>query len=138
MVFDSTKIATKRKEPPKRKPPRKTLNELNENITFDPSPVPKLDLTCITGEKQVTEYQEGYIPTVINPCNFKFIGECVRTAKNPYKRTRKSKVSVSFSVYFIIGRKHYYNRGPDKEGYSALFPTISLLLLKKTLCCGYI
>ena len=28
-------------------------------------------------------------------------------------------------------------RGPDKERYSALFPTISLLLLKQTLCCGY-
>ena len=28
-------------------------------------------------------------------------------------------------------------RGPDKEGYSALFPTISPLLFQETLCCGY-
>ena len=29
-------------------------------------------------------------------------------------------------------------RCPDKEEYSALFTTISLLLLKQTLCCGYL
>ena len=31
----------------------------------------------------------------------------------------------------------YIHRGPDKEGYSDIIPTISLLLLKQTPCCGY-
>ena len=100
MVFDSSKIANKRKDAPKRKPPRKTLQELNKNITFDSSPVPKLDLSSITGEKQETEYQEGYIPTVIRPCNIKFIGEGVLLEKNPLKKTKKSKVGLF--IYFLV------------------------------------
>lgn len=93
MVFDSSKIASKRKEPPKRKPPRKTLEELNENITFDSAiDVPKLDLSSITNEKVETEYQEGYIPTVIKPCPFLFVGAEVKFQSSPYKKTRSSKV----------------------------------------------
>ena len=97
MVFDSSKIVSKRKEAPKRKPPRKTLDELNQNITFDsPVEVPKLDLSSITMEKQETEYQEGYIPTVIKPCAFRFVGAEVTFHKSPYKRNRKAKVGNCF------------------------------------------
>lgn len=91
MVFDSSKIVTKRKEPPKRKPARKTLEQLNQNITFDSdSPVPKLDLSSIT-EPSSTEYQEGYIPTVIKPCNIKFIGAEIIFDNSPYKKKGKVK-----------------------------------------------
>ncbi|KAL4218711.1 hypothetical protein ACF0H5_021299 [Mactra antiquata] len=91
MVFDSSKIATKRKEPPKRKPARKTLEQLNENITFDSDPiVPKLDLSSLDKPNN-TEYQEGYIPTVIKPCTIKFIGAEVTFANSPYKKKTKAK-----------------------------------------------
>lgn len=97
MVFDSSKIATKRKEPPKRKPPRKTLEELNQNITFDSAfDVPKLDLSSITNDKVETEYQEGYIPTVIKPCPYHFVGAEITFPKSPYQKTRRPKVGESF------------------------------------------
>lgn len=95
LVFDSSKIATKRKEPPKRKPPRKTLEQVNQNLKVETS-VPKLDLTSITGDQGETEYTEGYIPTVIKPCPFKFLGAEVTFAKTPYKKTGKSKKVSSF------------------------------------------
>lgn len=95
MVFDSSKIANKRKEPPKRKPPRKTLEEINKIHTN--GVVPKLDLTSITDDTNETDYQEGYIPTVIQPCPFKFIGGEVIPEKSPYKKTNKVKqLKISF------------------------------------------
>lgn len=97
LVFDSSKIATKRKEPPKRKPPRKTLEQVNQNLIVETS-VPKLDLTSITGDQGDTEYTEGYIPTVIKPCPFKFVGAEVTFEKTPYKKTEKSK-KVSSSLH---------------------------------------
>lgn len=107
MVFDSSKIASKRKEPPKRKPPRKTLDELNQNITFDSVDntvnVPKLDLSSITNDKPETEYQEGYIPTVIKPCPFLFVGSEITFQKSPYKKTRRVQVRI-----FLL-ETYYYN-----------------------------
>lgn len=94
MVFDSSKMANKRKDPPKRKPPRKTLEEINTIHTN--GVVPKLDLTSITNETNETEYQEGYIPTVIQPCPFKFIHAEVVPEKSPYKKTKKKKLKISF------------------------------------------
>jgi len=90
MVFDSSKIATKRKEPPKRKPPRKTLDEMNQEVKEKVSPVPKIDLSFTNNDD--TPYQEGYIPTEIKPCPFIFIGAEVKVGKNPLKKTRKAKV----------------------------------------------
>ena len=92
MVFDSSKIANKRKDPPKRKPPRKTLEEINKNHTQ--GVVPKLDLTSITNDTNETEYQEGYIPTIIKPCPYKFIGGDVILEKSPYKKSKKGKIQV--------------------------------------------
>lgn len=89
MVFDSSKIANKRKDPPKRKPPRKTLEEINKIQTN--GVVPKLDLTSITNDNNDTDYQEGYIPTVIQPCPFKFIHAEVILERSPYKKTKKQK-----------------------------------------------
>lgn len=89
LVFDSSKIANKRKEPPKRKPPRKTLEEINKIHTN--GVVPKLDLSSITNDTNETEYQEGYIPTVIQPCPFKFLHAEVVPEKSPYKKTKKMK-----------------------------------------------
>lgn len=102
MVFDSSKIANKRKEPPKRKPPRKNVDQINasEN-SFSNNSVPKLDLSSITGE---SEYQEGYIPTIIKPCPYIFHGAEVTFEKTPYKKTRKVKVCYFIFVinYLII------------------------------------
>ena len=38
-------------------------------------------------------------------------------------------------MYFCLD--HPLFQGPDKEGLTALFPTISLLLSNQTLCCRY-
>ena len=96
MVFDSSKMANKRKDPPKRKPPRKTLEEINKNHTQEV--VPKLDLSSITNDTNETEYQEGYIPTIIKPCPFKFVGADVIPEKSPYKKTKKGKVQVHIII----------------------------------------
>ena len=103
MVFDSSKIANKRKEPPKRKPPRKTLEEINKIHTNGVhNPVPKLDLSSITNDTNESEYQEGYIPTVIQPCPFKFIGGDIILAKSPYKKTKKVKTEVSTNNIILV------------------------------------
>jgi hypothetical protein len=103
MVFDSSKIANKRKEPPKRKPPRKTLDQINAtDKSVSDTNVPKLDLSSITDDKQESDYQEGYIPTIIKPCPFLFHGAEVTFEKTPYKKTRKGKVChCIFSKYKI-------------------------------------
>ncbi|XP_052788901.1 uncharacterized protein LOC128223665 [Mya arenaria] len=97
MVFDSSKIATKRKEPPKRRPTRKTLEQMNKEVKQEVvSLVPKLDLSCITADPD-TEYQEGYIPTEIRPCPYLFMGAGVTIGKSPLHRTKKVKGKISFS-----------------------------------------
>ena len=95
MVFDSSKIQNKRKEAPKRKPPRKTLEEINKIHTNGVHVVPKLDLSSITNDTNESEYQEGYIPTVIQPCPFKFVGGDIILEKSPYKKTKNVKTVVS-------------------------------------------
>lgn len=97
MVFDSSKIANKRKEAPKRKPPRKTLEEINKVHTNGIHDIPKLDLSSITNDTNESEYQEGYIPTVIQPCPFKFVGGDIILEKSPYKKTKKVKTQLKIS-----------------------------------------
>ena len=55
--------------------------------------VPPLDLSLIE-EKRNHPYQEGYIPTKIEPCKIVFLGAEVKLAKNPLKKTRKAKVRI--------------------------------------------
>ena len=115
MVFDSSKIANKRKEAPKRKPPRKTLEEINKVHTNGVHVVPKLDLSSITNDTNESDYQEGYIPTVIQPCPFKFVGGDIILEKSPYKKTKKVKTEVSntqVKIYLgiIIQMLHTFSR----------------------------
>jgi hypothetical protein len=101
MVFDSSKIASKRKEPPKRKPPRKTVDQLNKDSSSNGFSVPKLDLTSITDDKQESAYQEGYIPTIIHPCPFKFLGAEVVFEKSPFRKTSKNAKKVRHSILLM-------------------------------------
>jgi len=94
MVFDSSKIVKKKKETPKRKP-RKTIEELNRDIRSEPA-VPLLDLTSITNDKLVMDYQEGYIPTEIKPCPIVFVGAEVVFAVTPYKKNKKRGANLKF------------------------------------------
>ncbi|XP_060070091.1 proteoglycan 4-like [Ylistrum balloti] len=58
--------------------------------------VPPLDLTLIE-EKKNHPYQEGYIPTKIEPCKIKFIGAGMKGPTQPLAKTRKTKLKISFN-----------------------------------------
>ena len=51
--------------------------------------------------------------------------------------TVKNEVNLTNSIIYQTLWLDNNFRGPDKEGYSALFPEISLLSITQTLCCGY-
>ncbi|XP_033725481.1 titin-like [Pecten maximus] len=58
--------------------------------------VPPLDLSIIE-EKKNHPYQEGYIPTKIEPCKIKFVGAGVKGPTQPLAKTRKVKLKISFN-----------------------------------------
>lgn len=59
-------------------------------------PLTKLDLSSLTQDPVLDHpYQEGYIPTKIQPCTIKFKGAGVTLEQNPLKKTRSNqKVSL--------------------------------------------
>ncbi|OWF39563.1 nuclear receptor coactivator 6-like [Mizuhopecten yessoensis] len=58
--------------------------------------VPPLDLSIIE-EKKNHPYQEGYIPTKIEPCKIKCIGAGMKGSTQPLAKTRKTKLKISFN-----------------------------------------
>ncbi|KAK3589813.1 hypothetical protein CHS0354_015818 [Potamilus streckersoni] len=99
-VFDSSKIATKRKDLPKRKPPKKSVQEINSSLV-GLEPLTPLDLSSITNDTPDTskqlEYQEGYIATALEPCPYVFEGAGVMLNHTPLRKTKQLKLKLQFN-----------------------------------------
>ncbi|XP_069121401.1 nucleolar protein dao-5-like [Argopecten irradians] len=106
-VFSSSMI-------PAAKPAPTTTNAASNGV-------PPLDLSLIE-EKKNHPYQEGYIPTKIEPCKIKFVGAGVKGPTQPLAKTRKTKLKISFNDK-ATATHEYQSENAALHDYLVIHPT---------------